>query len=265
MSKEPRTVELGRAEVTQPDVGSLPGSRRIIWIVSRNNLHLTKQAVKSARAQSPECTVAVLDNASTDGTSAWLNTQPIVFLARPRRISLAECWNCALQVSWYFEYEHAMLCNNDIELRPDAYKLLLAQGGEFVSCVSVDSAERMGRDFCLGDENPVHHPRLASPRPHPDFSCFLIRKSVTDKVGWFNQDYFPAYAEDAEYHVRMHRAEVQAVCVDVPFLHHAAQTVKQADPAERALIERGAAKNRERFRETYGCLPGTPEYEKLFT
>ena len=101
-------------------------------------------------------------------------------------------------------------------------------------------------------------------RPHPDFSCFLIRPEVVERVGYFNEDYWPAFVEDCEYHVRMHRAGIEAVCIDVPFLHHGSATIKNASQAERNIIARGAAANRERFRREYGCLPGTPEYQELF-
>ena len=85
--------------------------------------------------------------------------------------------------------------------------------------------------------------------------------------GTFDEDYDPAYCEDSDYHVRMHRAGIRAVCVDVPYYHMGAgaQTVKNSSPKDRRIIEEGAEKNRERFRLKYGCLPGTPEYEKLFT
>jgi GT2 family glycosyltransferase len=101
-------------------------------------------------------------------------------------------------------------------------------------------------------------------QPHPDFSCFLIHKRVTDKVGWFDEEYTPAFCEDCDYHVRMHRAGIRAVCLDLPFLHHGSMTVKNAESGEQARIKRGADQNRERFRQKYGCLPGTKEYEALF-
>jgi hypothetical protein len=54
------------------------------------------------------------------------------------------------------------------------------------------------------------------------------------------------------------------VAVDLPFYHIPSQTMANARPGERRQIERAALENRERFRLTYGCLPGTPEYERLF-
>jgi hypothetical protein len=167
--------------------------------------------------------------------------------------SLAACWNIALSLALRFG-EHALVLNNDVEIRPDAYRLLLAHGGPFVTCVSVGSVSELRTG-----EPPT------SESPHPDFSCFLIRKIVWQRVGEFDEKCYPAYVEDSRYHLRMHRAGIRAVSIDVPFLHHSASTLKHCSPAERLQIERGAQRNRESFCREFGCLPGTAEYEALFS
>jgi hypothetical protein len=83
-------------------------------------------------------------------------------------------------------------------------------------------------------------------------------------VGRFDEEFEIAYCEDNDYHVRMHMAGIKAVGIDLPFLHHGAQTVKSSEPGERRMIERAADANRERFEEKWGCRPGTPAYESLF-
>lgn len=228
--------------------------RGLILIVARNNLHLTKGAVRTALAQDMPCDVLLIDNASTDGTAQWAATKAIGHRTYATQQPLAACWNDGIKAIKYLQHEHVLILNNDVEIRRDTYRLLLAHGGPFVTCVSVRTKEEMRLDDLPTSESP-----------HPDFSCFLIRKEVVDKVGYFDESYFPCWHEDNDYHVRMHRAGIEAKCIDLPFLHHGASTVKSANPADKYAAELGFKKGAERFRDKYGCYPGTPEYEALFT
>jgi len=231
-----------------------------ILIVSRNNLHLTKLAVRSALYQDVPVMVMLMDNYSSDGTLSWMKSKPLIIpIHTEKQLSLAACWNKGLKAFFQSGSDEVLILNNDIEIRPDTYKMLRSMNQPFVTCVSVDTPDRLG---VAGDRSP--NEILMGARPHPDFSCFMIRREVTNRVGWFDESYYPAYCEDNDYHVRMHRAGVKAICVDLPFLHHAAATVKSAEPGEVDRIKRGAIVNREKFRLQYGCIPGTKEYEELF-
>lgn len=234
-----------------------------IIIVAHNGLHLTRQTLKSALAQDVPVEILLVDNASSDGTTHWARAMEtrysnVRWMPIAKQISLAACWNKALKEVWMRGGEHALVLNNDVVIAPDTYAVLLHHGGQFVTTVSVDKEDQLPVAFGQ---------RIMNERPHPNFSGFLIRKRCTDQVGFFNENYYPAYCEDAEYHVRMHRAGIRAVCIDLPMLHlgNGANTLRFADPAEAHQIKRGADRNRDRFLECYGCLPGSLEYEKLFS
>ncbi len=228
-----------------------------VIMVARNSLALTKLAVKSVLAQDIPVELLVIDNASSDGTGAWLRAKEgIHFIVLSEQKSLAGCWNLGLRNAWVAGYDRALVVNNDVELRSDTARLLWECHAEFVSGIGVDKENLAPRTFEILKK---------SERPFPDFSCFMIAKQVTDKIGWFDEDYFPAYAEDNDMHVRTYRVGIIACAVDLPFLHHAAGTLKNSQPFEQAAIRRGAGRNRERFRAKYGCLPGSPEYSALFT
>lgn len=231
-----------------------------VLIVARNNLSLTKVAVNSALAQDVPVTVLVIDNASEDGTIQWLKSKPhVAVISYTYQRSVAACWNRGIKVLQDCGADEVLVCNNDVKLRPDTYGLLASHGGPFVTCVSVNSPDQLG----VPGDRKIEDLKLTQ-RPHPDYSCFMIRNVVTHTIGGFDESYYPAYCEDSDHHVRMHRAGIRAVCIDVPFYHAAAQTVKTADEGEQARIRRGADKNREKFRLKYGCLPGSPAYEGLF-
>ena len=220
----------------------------------RNNLNLTRKAIRTFKAQDIYGGVytLVINNDSTDGTSEYLSTERDIsqmYFHPP--LSVAASWNRALTFVFRAGASYALVVNNDVELRSDTYRLLVEDGGGFVTAVG-------RRDW------PEPGPMSTEKRPHPDFSCFLIRKEIYEKVGPFDEQFLVAYAEDWDYHVRLHKAGITAYCIDLPFLHHGAQTIKMADLAEVRKIQIQAEKNREYFKKKWGFSGGSPEYYRFF-
>jgi GT2 family glycosyltransferase len=232
------------------------------WIICpvRNNLSLTKEAVRTFRAQDIEGGVHILiiDNGSTDGTGRWLSTQRDIFTLMNRPgMSVAASWNRGLEFAFEsFPQElYALVVNNDVELRPDTYRHLVADGGPFVTAVGVRDREKL---LACPDPDPDKK------RPHPDFSCYLIRRETYHVVGAFDENFKIAFCEDWDYHLRMQKVGIRAEALELPFLHHASQTVKNADNAERDRIMKQAEANREYFYQKWGVRGGTQEYYDLF-
>lgn len=213
-------------------------------------MQLTKAAVESVIEQDVPTQLHAVDNHSTDGTTEWLESFcPNTTTFRPA-LGVSAGWNYALE-GIFRNCEHALVINNDVVLRPDTYRSLLEDGGGFVTAVSVDNLEGIQGKW------------RKAPRPHPDFSCFLIRKAVWQKVGAFDESMW-LYASDADYHLRMHQAGIEAYTIGIPFYHYASGTLKTAYPGEKAAIQLQADKDRNRFEQKWGCRVGTPEYYKLF-
>lgn len=225
------------------------------WILVpiRNGLHLTKAAHRTFVAQDIPTAVCYIDNGSTDGSAQWLGSLPnvaVFFNAPPRGV--AASWNQGL--SWLFANGHkqVLVANNDVELRPDTYSTLLQEDAPFVTAVGVGDREML---------LPEHKRGV---RPHPDFSAYLIRRDCWDKVGPFDENFKGAYAEDADYHLRMHRAGIKAYCIGLPFYHVACGTIKSATKEEGEAISQLAEANRAYFREKYGFDVGSEEYYAEF-
>lgn len=236
----------------------------------RNAMKYTMAALPTFLAQDiGEIVVLFINNGSTDGTTQWLHTLPPNVLTMhfsPGR-SMAASWNSTL--SWIFDpqprpsrgswwppmTDYALVVNNDVLLRPDTYRRLVEDGGQFVTCVGNDDPQ------CIGP--PWEEPK-ETPRPHPDFSCYLIRQECWRTVGPFNQDFSGAYAEDSDYHVRLHRTGINAYCIDLPFYHVGAGTLKSSDETEAKRIKDHADKNRKLFKDLYGCEVGSQEYYAIF-
>ncbi len=226
-----------------------------ILTICRNNLALTKNAVRSFLAQDiGDLKLLLIDNACTDGTAPWIATTPHYSMHFTEQQSVAYCWNQGLR--WLFGEgaERVLVANNDVELHRETYGLLADDGGDFVTAVGVNTREQM-TDVTLWQNNK---------RPNPDFSCFLIRKPLFDRIQ-FDERYKIAFGEDCDMHVRLHRAGIRAECLGVPFYHVGSATVKNSDPREKERIGKQAELNRELFFRTYGQRIGTPGYDKLFS
>jgi GT2 family glycosyltransferase len=221
-----------------------------VVMLCRNSLALTKQAVQSVLEQDIPVQLHVVDNNSQDGTTEWLESFcPNTTTFRPAQ-GVSSGWNYAL-TTIFRRCNHALVVNNDVVLRPDTYRSLLEDGGDFVTAVSVDNMEGIRGEW------------RKAPRPHPDFSCFLIRKHVWDKVGGFDESMW-LYASDGDYHLRMHKAGIEAYTIGIPFYHYASGTLKSASPGEKAMIEAQAEKDRRTFEQKWGVQVGTPPYYALF-
>lgn len=251
----------------------------MIICVARNNLALTKRCVETLTNQAyvGAPNVLVLDNASTDGTKEWLRSQVGVrSVSYGTQQSLSRVWNDGLK--WAStQSRHVLVVNNDVELWDETYRVLLREfkgPGRFPTLVKHTGERGKKRPLAIVSAVSVREwndgqckislPWYPSMRPHPDFSCFMIDTWAWRRIGWFDERFEVAYCEDNDYHVRVVQAGYRAVCVDVPFLHHGAQTVKRADPDEKARITDMADKNRRRFWEKWGFWPGSKEYADWF-
>ena len=231
-----------------------------ILMVAHNLSHMTMKAVVSALQQDiGNVRVFLINQGSKDGLAQAADAlYPDVVTTHhyPPLSSLAAAWNLGLSHLIEESGGKVLVVNNDVELIPETYRLLVKDGGGFVTAVGVTPTPEKPFDATVGD--------LTKSRPHPDFSCMLIRRWVWERVGPFDERYLIAYCEDADMHIRMHRAGVDAKCIDIPFLHHAAATINSLPVWEREKVERQADLNRALFKREYGCEVGSAQYYKLF-
>lgn len=83
------------------------------------------------------------------------------------------------------------------------------------------------------------------------FTVFLIRSSLRDKIGYFDEQFFPAYAEDNDLGRRMNLLRLERhVIKGAAYFHHVSSTLKAYTPEQerkhhdqfRANVERYIAK-----------------------
>lgn len=226
----------------------------------RAGLEMTVSAVESMLRQDIPVHVGIVCNGApkdvVDGLY-WQFGGPshpnVSIVENEAELSVAAAWNREIR-GHVSSGGHVLVCNNDIELRPEYYRLLLADGGDFVTGIGDADRDRV----FSGEVHPE------SRRPHPDFSCYLIRRAAWEKVGPFDEGFEVAYCEDCDYHIRMHQAGIEAVSIGVPFYHRVSGTMKSLSAGERERVHAAADRNRDRFRKKWGCLPGDADYYAYF-
>jgi GT2 family glycosyltransferase len=125
---------------------------------------------------------------------------PIVIPNWIVNLGVSKGWNAGIKRAIYQGQDFVLISNDDVVLGPGTIAKLVASmalGFDLVSVTARNSLD-VRDDPGFGEA--------------PDFSCFMIRpKLFTDKFGFFDEEFSPAYFEDNDMHYRMKLAGGMAV------------------------------------------------------
>jgi len=206
--------------------------------------------------------VIVADNGSADGSQAYVKRQGIDLVALDRNYGFAGGNNRGTEYALKkYVCEYVLLLNNDIEvIQPEWLKII------------VETAERrnagiVGCKLLLPDGRIQHaggyfHPvRIAAHRgvlkkddgqyddeKEMDYvtgAAFMISRSLIEKIGLLDENYFPIYFEEADYCRKAKQAGFAVVYTGkAKLVHHTSATTSREQEDKRYYIWE---KNRMRF------------------
>lgn len=217
--------------------------------------------------------VVIVDNASVDktvecATDFGNRKMPgrVHVIHNDTNKGCAAGWNQGVQFGIDNGFTHFLVINNDILLSPFTIQHLFNRisGSDKLLVSAVDvSREVSTPQAVLNGDDPINK-KETSEAPHPNFSCFMISLETIERVGMFEEIYYPAYWEDNSYHYRLKvigGPESAIASLPAIFYHYGSRTQNEGDPNKKPVVMGSAfERNRDRYIDLWGGLPGAERF-----
>lgn len=195
-------------------------------VVSRNQLHYTKQCIESAftNVKTPAHLIWV-DNASNDGTKEYLQSikarKPphfdITLIFSEENLGYGLGLNKGLSES---TAPYVFFCNNDIKFYPNSVEetIHIAESNARFGLVNPNSNEFRIKFYNAEILNTLKGTWIE--RTHTSGFCVLVKRAVIEKIGGIDPDFNPAYFEDMDYAERARREGFLCVVAQGAYVEH---------------------------------------------
>lgn len=205
-----------------------------------------------------------INNGSNDGTAELFDK--IKDCKNTHVFNFTE--NRGVSGAWNFGIYHAinklncdkfLICNNDEIINPEAIEIL-SQALDGDNIVMATATDISGKVIVAEDVLTAEIPEKEELTENPDFSCFMIKTETIEKIGYFDEKFYPAYFEDNDYHHRIKLAGLLAVKSSKALYYHFGSRTKQQGGQIAMFVNDGYLNNREYYRMKWGGLPGEETY-----
>ena len=143
---------------------------------------------------------------------AWIQHKHVVHM--PANIGCSGAWNLIIKTSMLAPYW--MICGHDVAFHPGFLaKMAEAADNQAVGMVHADS----GGHGC------------------GSWSLFSIRDWVIQEYGLFDENFYPAYAEDLDYVMRLAKRPIKRVILNEPYFHGHSNNNNYAELENRSHLE----------------------------
>lgn len=170
---------------------------------------------------------------------------------------LSQAWNDIAMQAFDEGCDYALICNDDILFAPHCIDTLVEvhqdhnEDGVVMTTPNNILLEVQKPEDILTYEKPDAPLSMSD---HPNFSCFLVARDYFEKVGFFDENFIPAWYEDNDSHRRAKLLGFREVCVNLASMIHygGVATSKMENPSSDA--------SRRYYIEKWGGVP-YPESE----
>lgn len=175
---------------------------------------------------------------------------------------LSSAWNEGLEWSLKRHHSFSLIINDDILFSPQCIDNMVASFLKLETtnqCVMITGNNVRGL-FDDPYEIFSYATDVKAYQENPDFACFMVRPTIVYRVGFFDENFTPAYFEDNDYHYRIRLAGLNAFNnVSAPYFHYGSQT--QNAVASMPVVHPFAFDlNHSYYRDKWGGSPGEESY-----
>jgi GT2 family glycosyltransferase len=206
----------------------------VIGIPTINRADLLIPALLKYEACYPHIEILIVDNGNQN-INVGVNN--LFIYKQNNNLGVAASWNLLCVKAFYeFQATHLMILNDDVEVVKPKELLL-------------KTIEAHGKNTLLVQNGT--------------WCSFVIPKKVFELVGQFDEQFYPAYFEDNDYHYRIALLdpEVNVVIDDIlnPTLYRNSQTIAKEPKLNELFLS-----NKRRYINKWGGEPGEEKYHKPF-
>jgi len=217
----------------------------VAGIPTLNRYDLLEGAIESlCRGDVVPDRILVVDNGGNWEPSATSREPVPLEIIRPgRNLGVAASWNLLHRIT---AADELILLNDDVLVAPETLQRMVSCPQPFVAVSDT--------------------PGFAARRHDPgvlvsDWACFLQRAEVWRDVGEYDEQFWPAYYEDADYDYRMRLAGQAVTRLPCEGLsHHVSSSLRRISPEQRTEFERAFRLNAIYYQRKWGGPPGTEQF-----
>jgi GT2 family glycosyltransferase len=245
----------------------------VISCPAHNNIKYTKLFLGSIKC-SYQYELFIIDNGSTDETPSFLKSSNINHIRYNENRGFSYAYNDAIDYTFKDTDNLLLFCGNDTMFRPNSIDFLVRGmletdyemlcGSEVLTRdilkENVEALENFKYDFSFDDK--VYTELIINPKGM-NHSCLIRRKSVIDKVGYYDIGFYPAYFEDNDYSKRCDLLDIKyGTVLSATFYHFWSRTIHEGGLRELNDVRFGI--NRNYYELKWGGLVGKETYNKPF-
>lgn len=176
---------------------------------------------------------------------------------------LSAAWNTGLEWSRERRHSFTLIINDDILFAPDTIDNMVHS---FLKLETENNCVMMtGSNVKSLLSNPYeilsYVSKSVSYQEHPDFACFMVRPTISLSIGFFDENFIPAYFEDNDYHYRIQLKGLKAFSdSSAPYFHYGSQTQNASidNPVVPSIF---FELNKAYYQEKWGAYPGNEVYD----